>query len=64
MVRGDSPPVAAPHQIVQGHPEVVRQLPGVFQAGQMLSQLKKLIMPLTQSNSLSNLLLRFVAFRA
>ena len=30
----------------------------------MLSQLKKLIMPLTQSNSLSNLLLRFVAFRA
>ena len=39
-----SPLVAAPHQIVDGDPKVVRQLPGVFQIREICPSFKPLIM--------------------
>ena len=49
------PLVASPHQIVDGDAEVVRQLPGVFQVGEVNTTLKFLVVLLNNPNRLSYL---------
>ena len=49
------PLVASSHQIVDGDAEVVRQLPGVFQVGEVNTTLKFLVVLLNNPNRLSYL---------
>ena len=49
------PLVASPHQIVNGDAEVIRQLPGVFQVGEVNTTLKFLVVLLNNPNRLSYL---------